>query len=54
MIRAEDERNQTIRTAKTRRGKTVPLNTLQPVDGGWTGYILNADGVAVAIFIPSN
>lgn len=39
-------------TAKTKTGKTVVLNTTRKVDGGWEGYILNAEGHAVRVFVP--
>jgi hypothetical protein len=44
----------TMRTGKTSKGRTVPLNVLQPVDGGWLGYVLNGKGFAVSVFIPGD
>ncbi len=41
------------RTAKTRRGKTVELNTMTKVDGGWTGYVMHRKGYAVVVFVPA-
>ena len=41
-----------MRTGFTKSGQEVYINTLWKVEGGWEGYILNAKGVAVLIFIP--
>lgn len=40
------------RTAKTRSGEQVYINTTWKVAGGREGYVLNAKGFAVLIFIP--
>lgn len=42
-----------MRYAHTRKGRLVPLNTLEPVVGGWQGYVLDNRGHAVAVFIPA-
>lgn len=42
----------TPRTGTTRKGKVVPLGTTIRVPGGWAGYVLNAQGVAVEVFVP--
>jgi hypothetical protein len=38
------------RTARTHDGR--PLDTSTRVPGGWLGYVLNAQGFAVQVFIP--
>jgi hypothetical protein len=40
------------RTARTHDGKVVPLDTSTRVPGGWVGYVLNAQGFAVQVFVP--
>jgi hypothetical protein len=40
------------RTGKTHYGKVVPLDTSTRVPGGWLGYVLNARGFAVQVFVP--
>jgi hypothetical protein len=42
------------RTSKTKNGKTVTLDQLVRVDGGWTSYIMGPNQYAVQVFIPGN
>lgn len=42
------------RIGTTKNGTQVYLNTMSKVEGGWEGWILNAKGVAVAVFVPGN
>lgn len=42
------------RTAQTRKGKTVEINTTRKVEGGYAGYVLDVRGYAVPVFVPSN
>jgi hypothetical protein len=40
------------RMARTHDGRVVPLDTSTRVPGGWVGYVLNAQGFAVQVFVP--
>jgi hypothetical protein len=42
------------RTAKTKNGQEVYINTTWKVEGGYEGYVLNNNNHAVLIFIPAN
>jgi hypothetical protein len=42
------------RLGKTRKGKIVELNRSVRVEGGWKSYVLNNEGLAVLVFVPSN
>jgi len=42
------------RTGPTRMGKVVPLGTTTRVPGGWVGYVLDASGFAVEVFVPGD
>lgn len=46
------QNNRKTRTAKTRHGEVVYINTTWAVPGGWEGYVVNGKGHAVLIFIP--
>jgi hypothetical protein len=41
------------RTAQTRRGKTVSLNSMMETEGGWFSYVVDRRGYAVMVFIPN-
>jgi len=42
------------RTAKTAKGKTVVLNETTETAHGWTSYVVDRRGFAVAVFVPKN
>jgi hypothetical protein len=42
------------RTMKTKSGRTVKLDELTKVNGGWTGYVVGTNQYAVKVFIPGN
>lgn len=41
------------RTAKTKTGEEVYINTTWKVAGGWEGYVVNRKGHAVLVFTPA-
>ncbi len=44
--------HQTLRTARTRKGKIVILGILVSAEGGWLVYVMHRNGYAVRCFIP--
>lgn len=44
----------TTRYGYTRKGTKVELNILVDVDGGKEGWVLNENGHAVKVYIPTN
>jgi hypothetical protein len=40
------------RVAKTKDGREVYVNETYKVPGGWEGWVVNAKGYAVQVFIP--
>jgi len=45
-------KTQNKRTAKTKGGQEVYVGESYKVPGGWEGWVVNAKGHAVLVFIP--